>query len=140
MSSTNTACIDGYLGADSKLTYSQSGFAFLNFSIPVKSQIKNGEKWEDRTDWIDCKALGKRAEGLAKILKKGTFCVVSGRLQQEKWEDKDGGKRSKIVLLAENVSLGPKRDGGSGGGGSHSDSGGDPGYESGGPNEDDIPF
>lgn len=112
MSSTNMAVIDGRLGKDAELRFSPSGFAFLRFSLAVSSQRKDGEKWTDHTDWIDCKVIGRRAEGLAKILVKGTFCVVSGRLQQETWESKEGGKRSKIVLFAENVSLGPKPAGG----------------------------
>lgn len=141
MSSTNMAAVDGYLGRDSELKFSQGGFAFLSFSVAVKSQRKVGEKWEDHTDWIDCKTIGKRAEGLAKILTKGTFCVVSGRLQQETWTDKDGGKRSKIVLFAENVSLGPKpANGGSSRGGANEDHGGDE-YDPG-PGDDmgDLPF
>ncbi len=138
MSSTNVAVVDGRLGRDSELKFSQSGFAFLSFSIAVSSQRKNGEKWEDHTDWIDCKVIGKRAEGLAKILVKGAFCVVSGRLQQETWEAKEGGKRSKIVLFAENVSLGPKPAGAGSLEQSVARDDGDSGP--GATNDDDIPF
>jgi single-strand DNA-binding protein len=141
MSSTNIAVVDGYLGKDSELTYAQSGAAFLNFSIAAKSQQKGRDgNYTDRTDWIDVKAIGKRAEGLAKILKKGAFCVVSGRIQQETWEDRETGKkRSKLIVLADNVSLGPKP-------GERSDRGYGAPRHSGGmeheppPDDEDIPF
>ncbi len=116
MSDINTTAISGRLGNDSALTYSQSGFAFLKFSVAVKAyrKGKDGEA-NEATHWIDCKAIGKRAEGLAKVLKKGTFCVVQGELEQETWEDKaSGGKRSKLVLFVNSVALGPKPGGGSG--------------------------
>jgi len=141
MSSTNMAVVDGYLGKDSELKFANSGMAFLNFSVAVKSQRKSGEQWIDHTDWVDCKAIGKRAEGLAKILKKGAFCVVSGSLSQERWEDKDGGKRSKIVLFAENVSLGPKPAGGGERGRHSGDHGGsESDHGPGAADFDDLPF
>lgn len=138
MSSTNISVISGYVPKDAELTFSKAGFAFLNFSIPVKSQQKVGERYEDRTDWIDVKVLGKSAERLAKILLKGVFVVVTGKLQQETWE-KDGQKRSKVVLLADNIALGPRQDGG---GGARQQSGGDAGgYDGGGAGDfGDIPF
>lgn len=143
MGDLNTTTITGRLGRDPDLKVTQSGFAILSFSVAVGSKQKTaGGEYKDRVDWIDVKVLGKRAEGLGKFLAKGAFVAVEGRLQQETWEAKDGGKRSKLVLLADEVQLGPKGDGGSTR--SHdrgtSSNEPDPGYEPPPDGGDDIPF
>ena len=107
--STNVVVIDGRIGKDPELRQA-GGTSFLNFSLAVSDQRKVRDEWQEQTHWIDVKVIGKRAEALGKFLAKGSFCVVSGKLQQETWE-KDGQKRSKIVVLAENISLGPKQSG-----------------------------
>jgi len=72
---------------------------------------KDGEKISE-TAYIEVKAWG----GLSKVteyLSKGSECLVSGRISQENWEDKDSGKkRSKLVVIANGISLGskPKQD------------------------------
>lgn len=38
---------------------------------------------------------------------KGRGVRVVGRLRQERWEDKEGGKREKIIVVAEHVEFKP---------------------------------
>ena len=134
MSSANVVVVSGNLGRDAELKITQSGFQILSFSVAVRSKMKKDDAWVDRTDWIDCKMLGKSAESLSRYLIKGTFLVCSGRLQQETWE-KDGQKRSKTIVLVESVSFGPKQGGGSP---SRKTGGMEPSNDNGG--GDDMPF
>ncbi len=56
---------------------------------------------------------GKQGENCASYLMKGRQVLVEGRLHQETWEAKDGGgKRSKIVIVADSVKFLGGRDGG----------------------------
>jgi single-strand DNA-binding protein len=103
--------IDGYLGKDPELRHSNSGCAFLSFSVAVKAWRKSKEGGgQEVTSWIDCQAIGKRAESLGNVLHKGLFVVISGELQQETWE-KEGRRQSRLRVIVNNLSLGPRSDG-----------------------------
>lgn len=108
--STNSVNISGRLGKDSELRSTQSGSSVLNFSVAVSDGRKNPQsgKWEETTHWIDCVAFGKRAESLSRILKRGTYVEVTGKLSQSKWKDKNGNNRSKVEVVANDVNLPPR--------------------------------
>jgi single-strand DNA-binding protein len=56
--------------------------------------------------FLDCKIWGKSAENLAQYAKKGSPLHLSGRLEQELWDDKQSGqKRSKIVVVVDEFSF-----------------------------------
>ena len=70
------------------------------------------EKRGDREDkcFLRCKAWRQTADFMAKYLHaKGTEMTVEGRLLTEEWNDKDGNKRSEIVLNVERVHFCGKR-------------------------------
>lgn len=103
----NTMTIIGSLGRDVELRFSHSGKAVGNFTVadtPRKFN-KQSNEWEDgETVWMDCTVFGQQAENAAASLVKGTRVVVSGRVEQQNWEDKNtGAKRSKLVLLVDEV-------------------------------------
>jgi single-stranded DNA-binding protein len=93
----------------------------MSFLVVVKSRQGQADGYVDRTDWIECDAVGKIAEALARCLVKGKFVVVTGRLSIDKWE-RDGKRMRKMVVFVENVSLGPLVS--SAGNGGHEPSGG----------------
>jgi single-strand DNA-binding protein len=67
----------------------------------------------EATDYIDIVAWGPLGERVAQYLSKGRPCLVNGRLQSRSWEQ-DGQKRSKVEVVAQDVTF----LGGPGGGGS----------------------
>lgn len=75
-----------------------------NFGIAINRKWKDkaGNPQEDVT-FVDCTAWGKTAEFVTKYLVKGRGVYVEGRLQLEQWEDKAGGKRSKLKVVADRV-------------------------------------
>jgi single-strand DNA-binding protein len=59
--------------------------------------------------FVDVKAFGKNAPNCARYLTKGSRIEVTGRLQLEEWQAKDGGgRRSKHVVYSDRVSFPPK--------------------------------
>lgn len=86
------------------LRFTQSGKAILSFGLAMTRKV-NGEK---QTTWIDVKAWGTLGENLAAELQKGDRVIVAGKLEQEKWTDKDGKERSKIVLVADDAGRSPR--------------------------------
>jgi single-strand DNA-binding protein len=110
--SINSAVVSGHIG-EPKVTTTQGGATFLNFSVAARGGYtdKATGEWKEKTDWIDCKMFGKRAESLSRFLTKGTFVVVLGSISQETWE-KDGKRRSKIVVFVHEIQLAPRAKGG----------------------------
>ena len=105
----NTVSLIGRLGADPQLRYTQNGTAVATCSIAVPRR-RNREE----TDWFDLTFWGKTAELAANHLTKGRQVGISGRLRQERWE-KDGEKRSKVVVIVDSVTfIGNKGDAGRG--------------------------
>jgi single-strand DNA-binding protein len=58
---------------------------------------KEGERQEIST-FVDCDIFGPRADVVAKYFKKGNRITLVGKLRQDKWEDKEGQKRSKLFI------------------------------------------
>ena len=110
------AIITGNLTRDPGLRSTPNGASVCSFSVAVNRVYKdsNGEQRED-VSYIDCSAWGRLGEMISQYAKKGSGVLVSGRLDQRSWEDKNGGgKRSRVEIVAEDFNfLGGPRDGGS---------------------------
>jgi single-strand DNA-binding protein len=100
----------------------------VSFSIAVnrKSKGADGQATEE-VSFFDCDAWNKTGDLVMQYCKKGRQVLVLGRLKQERWE-KDGQKRSKVKIIADNVQfLGAKPEGEAGDGGQPQEAGiGDP--------------
>ncbi|MBN2403513.1 MAG: single-stranded DNA-binding protein [Spirochaetes bacterium] len=100
----NRVTIIGRLTRDPELKYIQSGTAVTNFSIANNRNYttNSGEKKEE-VSYFDCIAWGKMGEILAEYCKKGRRIALEGRLQQRRWEDQEGNKKSKIEIVTDNI-------------------------------------
>ena len=100
----NRVTIIGRLTRDPELKYIQSGSAVANFSIANNRiyNTNNGERKED-VSYFDCITWGKLGETVAEYMQKGRRIAVEGRLQQRRWEDQEGNKKSKIEIVADNI-------------------------------------
>ena len=58
---------------------------------------------EDETDFFNCVSFGKQAEFVEKYLKKGIKILLSGRLQNNSYEDKQGNKVTATQIITEEV-------------------------------------
>lgn len=110
MSQLNRVILMGHLGAAPELRTTADGVSVL------KLRLATNEAWFDRTskalqervEWHDVTVFGARAEGLSKILNKGDCVGVEGALRTSSWE-KDGVKRYRTEIIAQNVVLTGKR-------------------------------
>ncbi len=108
MASLNKVLLMGNLTRDPELRYTPQGSAVCDFRIGMNRSYttKTGEKKEEAT-FIDIVAWGRTAEVCGEYLKKGRPVFIEGRLQEDKWEQPDGQKRSKVRVIAEQVSFLP---------------------------------
>ena len=111
------AIITGNLTRDPELRTTPNGASVCSFSVAVNRTFKdsNGEQKED-VSYIDRSAWGRLGEMINQYAKKGSGVLVSGRLDQRSWEDKNGGgKRSRVEIVVEDFNFigAPRGDGGS---------------------------
>lgn len=87
----------GRLVRDPEVTTTQAGMAMAKFAVAVSRYKK------DETDFLECTAFKERAEFIQKHLGKGNRLLVSGRLQIDNWEDKDGNKKKAAKIMVNEV-------------------------------------
>jgi single-strand DNA-binding protein len=109
--------IMGNLTRDPELRSTPSGTQVCSFSVAV-NRVYNGN---EQVSYFDCSAWGKMGETVAQYCKRGSGILVSGRLDQRSYEDKDGNKRSRVEITVEDFNfVGGNGDGGAAEGGSSS--------------------
>ena len=114
--SLNQVTLMGNLTRDPELRQTPTGQSVTSFSLALNRAYKDaGGEWQEATDYIDCVCWGPLAERVAQYLSKGRRCLVQGRLQSRSWEQ-EGQKRSKVEVLANDVTFLDSRGGGDDGG------------------------
>lgn len=103
MNDLNKVILIGRIVKDVELRHTPSGVAVASFDIANnKTYTQNGEK-KEQVSYISCVAWSKLGELIAEYCKKGAQIAVEGRLQQRRWDDSEGNKKSKIEIVAENI-------------------------------------
>lgn len=103
----NKVILMGNLTTDPELRTTLNGQNLASFTLAINRTWNNanGERQEE-TSFINCTAWGKTGETISKYVSKGRQLLVSGRLQQRTWQDKDTGKnRSAIDVIVEEFSF-----------------------------------
>jgi single-strand DNA-binding protein len=98
--------IVGSLGRDPELRFTATGRAVCGFTVAVSHRYKaqGSDDWTEETSWVDVTCWGTLGENVAASLVKGNRVLVTGRLRQEEWDDKETGKkRSKLTCVADSV-------------------------------------
>lgn len=110
-----------------ELRYTASGQPVLNLRLVSNRRKYNDQtqKWEDTAVcWLDAAIWGKSAEAAHAFLQEKDLIVYKGELETREWE-KDGEKRSKVVVNIREVGKVPPRlEGGAQGGGGQFQGGG----------------
>jgi single-strand DNA-binding protein len=122
----NRVMLLGNLGADPELRMTSGGQAVLKLRLATSETYMDRNKTrQERTEWHNVVIWGKRAEALAKIMTKGTRIFVEGGLRTSSYDDRDGNKRYRTEVVAQNILLqGQAGRGGAGGSGSAGAGGG----------------
>jgi len=114
--SINRVVISGNLTRDPELRATSGGTSVLKMGVAVNDRRKNQQtgEWEDVPNFVDVTVFGARGEALARFLSKGAKVAIEGKLRWSQWESKEGDKRSKLEVIADEVEFLSSRDGGSG--------------------------
>ena len=115
--SFNQVTLMGNLTRDPELRTTPNGQSVCSFSLALNRSYKAATgDWQEVTDYIDIVAWAALGERVAQYLTKGRPALVSGRLQSRSWEQ-EGQKRTKVEVVANDVTFLGGAQGGGGGAG-----------------------
>jgi single-strand DNA-binding protein len=102
-----TISLMGNLAADPELRFTPSGAAVANFTViqtPRRFNRQTGE-WTDGTPIsMRCNVWRGQAENVAESLTRGTRVMVTGRLVQRSWDDRNSGEtRYRLELEVDEI-------------------------------------
>jgi single-strand DNA-binding protein len=97
----NLVILKANLTRDVEMRYLQTGTAVGQFGVAVNRKWKDDQgNQKEEVSFFDVEAWGKTAETVAQWFKKGSPILITGRLKQETWDDKQTGqKRSKVKIV-----------------------------------------
>ena len=103
MRNFNLAVLEGRLVSDPELRYTQNGTALCKFSIANNNDYYKDDELQKQVNFVDVTTWAKLAERCNEYLKKGNRIIINGRLKQDRWQDENGGNRSKISIVGNQV-------------------------------------
>ena len=98
----NKVTMMGRLCADPELKHTQSDVPVTSFRIAVERNYAN-QDGERETDFVDVTAWRGTAEIICEYFCKGRMIAVNGRLENQRWKDRDGNNRVTVGIVAESV-------------------------------------
>ena len=99
----NKVILMGRFTRDPEIRYSQgeNSTAVARFSIAVDRRLKR--EGEPDADFFNCTCFGKQAEFVEKYLHKGTKVVISGRIQNDNYTNKDGQMVYSVRIMVDEI-------------------------------------
>jgi single-strand DNA-binding protein len=97
----NKIILMGRLCKDPEISRSTSGTTIARYSIAVDRKFK--KEGGPTADFFNITSFGKQAEFVQKWLKKGTKIVLSGRIENETYTNKEGHKVTTSTVLPDEV-------------------------------------
>lgn len=100
----NKVILMGRLTRDPEVSYSQGStpLAIGRFSLAVDRRFKRPNDTVT-ADFFNCTAFGKQGEFVEKYLRKGTKVVVTGRIQNDNYTNKEGQKVYSVQIIVEEM-------------------------------------
>src|SRR5438270_694433 len=122
MANLNKVMLIGRLTRDPEMRTFANGGKVAKFGFAVNNRKKNTStgQWEEDPVFLDVEAFnrgdfGKQADLVEQYLSKGRQVFIEGHLRLDQWE-KDGQKRSRLLVVVDNLQFLDSRQDGSGAG------------------------
>lgn len=117
MPNFNKVILMGMATAAPDLRQTPNGTNVTEVNLHLRRKWTNPQGEEKLwSDWVDVTFWGRTAETICQYIQKGRPLFVEGRLSFRAWESKEGQKRSKVDVTAENFQfISPPSEQGGGG-------------------------
>lgn len=101
----NKASLIGNLTADPRVTKLPSGKNVATFGVATNHQWRDyrTKQLKKAVEFHTVVAWGRIADVAAKYLKKGNRIFAEGRMQTRSWQDKNGMKRARTEIVADQL-------------------------------------
>tara|TARA_B100001996_G_scaffold382991_2_gene376676 strand:- start:482 stop:886 length:405 start_codon:yes stop_codon:yes gene_type:complete len=104
MAIDNNVNLVGNLVADPELRFTKGGTAVADLRMAVNRRWNKDGEWQEEASFFDVSVWSEMAEHVAESLTKGLRVVVMGRIEEQRWEDKETKEpRRKVVVVADEV-------------------------------------
>ncbi len=97
----NKVILMGRLTRDPEVRYGDNQKAVGRFSIAVDRRFTR--EGDPTADFFNCTAFGKQAEFVEKYLKKGTKMLVTGRIQNDNYTNKEGQTVYSVQIIVDEL-------------------------------------
>ena len=113
----NKIILMGRLTRDPETRYSQgeNQTAIARFSLAVDRRFKR--QGDAEADFFNCTAFGRQAEFVEKYLKQGTKILLTGRVQNDNYTNRNGEKVYSVQIIAEEIEFAERKGSGQTSGG-----------------------
>ena len=100
----NKVILMGRLTRDPEVRYSggDNAMAIARFSLAVDRRFRRAGD-QNEADFFNCTAFGKQAEFVEKYLHQGTKILLSGRIQNDNYTNREGQKVYSVQIIAEEI-------------------------------------
>jgi single-strand DNA-binding protein len=100
----NKAMLIGEVDSDPDLRSTPNGRSKLSMRLKTtETYVDQNKQNREVSHWHTVVLWGTRAEGLKKILTKGSRVYVEGRIESRNYDDKDGVKKHVTDIVASNL-------------------------------------
>ena len=105
----NKIILMGNLTRDPEIRYSQgeNSLAIARFSLAINRRF--AKQGDTEVDYFNCTAFGKQAEFIEKYFRKGSRMLVSGRVQNDNYTNKNGEKVYSVQIIAEEIEFAERK-------------------------------
>lgn len=105
----NKTHLMGWLTRDPEIRYAQNqnSTAVARFSLAVPRKIKR--EGEPDSDFFNCTCFGKNAEFVEKYIHKGTKIIITGRIENDNYTNKEGQKVYGVKIVVEEIEFAESR-------------------------------
>ncbi|MEJ8758546.1 single-stranded DNA-binding protein [Pontibacter sp. H259] len=119
MASVNKVILIGNLGKDPEVRHLEGGVAVARFPLATSETFKDksGQR-QEKTEWHNIVLWRGLAEVAEKYLKKGQSVFIEGKIRTSQYQDKEGNQRYSTEIVADNMTMLTRGEGGQTEGGS----------------------
>lgn len=105
----NKVILMGNLTRDPEIRYSQgeNSLAIATFSIAVNRRFSR--QGDTDTDFFNCTAFGKQAEFVEKYFKQGSRMLLTGRVQNDNYTNKNGERVYSVQIMADEIEFAERK-------------------------------
>lgn len=100
----NKVILMGRLTRDPEVRYSsgEKSMAIARFSVAVDRRFKRAGDTAE-ADFFNCTAFGKQGEFVERYIHKGTKVLLSGRIQNDNYTNREGQKVYSVQIIVEEI-------------------------------------